>query len=277
MSDDPPRLADPRAVLPEKVQRWCAGEAEREASACRITSRTLRRLRRTVFPMAGERRSQPLQREEEGGESSPRKLARVLSDEAGIVTMAAPSPLMLGLGLGLGRGVGASKPVFTFMQLQELEHQALIYKYMAAGLPVPVHLVLPIWKSVAASSFGHYSYPSLMGYGSLCLDYRNIMEPEPGRCRRTDGKKWRCSRDVVPNQKYCERHMHRGRNRPRKPVEAGAATPITATSTQLSITVPAVGRQLTADANTGISGGSRVSPPGQGLSHARVLRNDAAA
>ncbi|URE25048.1 QLQ [Musa troglodytarum] len=122
---------------------------------------------RTVFPMSGERRSQPLQREEEGGGSTPRKLARVLSDEAGIVTMAAPSPLMLGLGLGLGRGVGASKPVFTFMQLQELEHQALIYKYMAAGLPVPVQLVLPIWKSVAASSFDHYSYPScLMGYGA---------------------------------------------------------------------------------------------------------------
>ncbi|URE25050.1 QLQ [Musa troglodytarum] len=233
---------------------------------------------RTVFPMSGERRSQPLQREEEGGGSTPRKLARVLSDEAGIVTMAAPSPLMLGLGLGLGRGVGASKPVFTFMQLQELEHQALIYKYMAAGLPVPVQLVLPIWKSVAASSFDHYSYPSCCSDGlrSLCLDYRNIMVPVPGRCRRSDGKKWRCSRDVVPNQKYCERHMHRGRNRPRKPVEAGATTSITATSTQLSITVPAVGRQLTADANTGISGGSRVSPPGQRLSHARVLQNDAA-
>lgn len=45
------------------------------------------------------------------------------------------------------------------------------------------------------------------------------MDPEPGRCRRTDGKKWRCSRDVVPGQKYCERHVHRGRNRSRKPVE----------------------------------------------------------
>ena len=37
------------------------------------------------------------------------------------------------------------------------------------------------------------------------------MDPELGRCRRTDGKKWRCSKDVVPDQKYCERHMHRGR------------------------------------------------------------------
>ena len=47
-----------------------------------------------------------------------------------------------------------------------------------------------------------------------------MTDPEPGRCRRTDGKKWRCSKNVVPDQKYCERHMHRGRQRSRKPVEA---------------------------------------------------------
>ncbi|MCD7454085.1 hypothetical protein HAX54_023446 [Datura stramonium] len=46
-----------------------------------------------------------------------------------------------------------------------------------------------------------------------------MMDPEPGRCRRTDGKKWRCKRDLIPGQKYCGQHMHRGR-RSRKPVEA---------------------------------------------------------
>lgn len=46
------------------------------------------------------------------------------------------------------------------------------------------------------------------------------IDPEPGRCRRTDGKKWRCSKDAYPDSKYCERHMHRGRNRSRKPVES---------------------------------------------------------
>lgn len=46
------------------------------------------------------------------------------------------------------------------------------------------------------------------------------MESDPGRCRRTDGKKWRCSRNVVADQKYCERHIHRGRQRSRKLVEA---------------------------------------------------------
>lgn len=58
-----------------------------------------------------------------------------------------------------------------------------------------------------------------MGSGSLySLRYQN-RDPEPGRCKRTDGKKWRCSRDVAPHQKYCERHMHRGRPRSRKHVE----------------------------------------------------------
>ncbi|MCO5595681.1 hypothetical protein L7F22_049726 [Adiantum nelumboides] len=43
--------------------------------------------------------------------------------------------------------------------------------------------------------------------------YLGLADPQPGRCRRTDGKKWRCGRAVVPEQKYCERHMHRGRGR----------------------------------------------------------------
>ena len=47
----------------------------------------------------------------------------------------------------------------------------------------------------------------------------NSNDPEPRRCRRTDGKKWRCSKDAAPDQKYCERHMHRGKPRSRKPVE----------------------------------------------------------
>ncbi|KAJ1280526.1 hypothetical protein BS78_04G239800 [Paspalum vaginatum] len=172
----------------------------------------------------------------------PSKLPRLSCGDtsAGEVTMAASAPLGLGLGLGLGGGGGgeqdaqasvttAAAPApkrssaLTFMQQQELEHQVLIYRYFAAGAPVPVHLVLPIWKSVAASSFGPQRFPSLMGLGSMCFDYRSSMEPEPGRCRRTDGKKWRCSRDVVPGHKYCERHVHRGRGRSRKPVEAASA------------------------------------------------------
>lgn len=47
----------------------------------------------------------------------------------------------------------------------------------------------------------------------------NRMSPDLERCRRTDGKKWRCSKNVVPHQKYCERHVNRGQQRSRKPLE----------------------------------------------------------
>lgn len=54
---------------------------------------------------------------------------------------------------------------------------------------------------------------------SLYDNYKSSMEAEPGRCKRTDGKKWRCSKEVVTSYKYCERHLHRGRSRSRKDVE----------------------------------------------------------
>ncbi|GMH09947.1 hypothetical protein Nepgr_011788 [Nepenthes gracilis] len=76
------------------------------------------------------------------------------------------------------------------------------------------------------------------------------MDPEPGRCRRTDGKKWRCSRDVVAGQKYCERHMHRGRSRSRKPVEFPVPT-ATATSAAATSALADGG----ADAARGVGGG----------------------
>ena len=56
-----------------------------------------------------------------------------------------------------------------------------------------------------------------MGY---CSYFGKKVDPEPGRCRRTDGKKWRCSKDAHLNSKYCERHMNRSRSRSRKPVES---------------------------------------------------------
>ncbi|CAA0829676.1 Growth-regulating factor 4 [Striga hermonthica] len=117
---------------------------------------------------------------------------------------------------------------FSLAQWQELELQALIYRHMTAGASVPQELLHLVRKSLVNSPFyphhhhqyySHYQPPLVQaGYWG-----RGAMDPEPGRCRRTDGKKWRCSRDVVAGHKYCERHMHRGRNRSRKPVEAAAA------------------------------------------------------
>lgn len=54
-------------------------------------------------------------------------------------------------------------------------------------------------------------------------------DPEPTRCRRTDGKKWRCSNKVLLFQKYCERHMHRGRKRSRKLVESSSSYDVAST------------------------------------------------
>ncbi|QCE02901.1 Growth-regulating factor [Vigna unguiculata] len=95
--------------------------------------------------------------------------------------------------------------VITEAQRRELHHQVFIFNHLAYKLPPPHHRV---------------QFPSNMSeYSFLGFDHGNVVDPEPHRCRRTDGKKWRCSKSVVPGQKYCERHMHRGRNRSRKPVE----------------------------------------------------------
>ncbi|XP_006647745.2 growth-regulating factor 4 [Oryza brachyantha] len=114
-----------------------------------------------------------------------------------------------------GRWPAARLPPFTAAQYEELEQQALIYKYLVAGVPVPPDLVLPIRRGLDSLAARFYNHPAL-GYGPY---FGKKLDPEPGRCRRTDGKKWRCSKEAAPDSKYCERHMHRGRNRSRKPVE----------------------------------------------------------
>ncbi|KAK6139906.1 hypothetical protein DH2020_026351 [Rehmannia glutinosa] len=116
---------------------------------------------------------------------------------------------------------------FSLAQWQELELQALIFRHMIAGAAVPSELLHLVKKSLITSSpyyiHQYYSHcqPPLVQSGYWG---KSAMDPEPGRCRRTDGKKWRCSRDVVAGQKYCERHMHRGKNRSRKPVEIPTST-----------------------------------------------------
>ncbi|CAB80439.1 putative protein [Arabidopsis thaliana] len=123
-----------------------------------------------------------------------------------------------------GNFTGVKGP-FTLTQWAELEQQALIYKYITANVPVPSSLLISIKKSF---------YP----YGSLPPSSCGNMDPEPGRCRRTDGKKWRCSRDAVPDQKYCERHINRGRHRSRKPVEVQSGQNQTAAAASKAVTTP---------------------------------------
>ncbi|KAF7153061.1 hypothetical protein RHSIM_Rhsim01G0161800 [Rhododendron simsii] len=101
----------------------------------------------------------------------------------------------------------------------------------------------------------------VIGFSPLGFEYRSIMDPEPGRCRRTDGKKWRCGKDVIPDQKYCERHMHRGRGRSRKLVEASEITsesvPVNlqlATPSPISSSNNSIGKASTTSAISSISG-----------------------
>lgn len=126
---------------------------------------------------------------------------------------------------------------FTGDQLKELQRQAIIYKYMMAALPVPPRLLFPglllpedlspLPPTAASTSSSHHAGmkgSSILSFGFESLD-KGGTDPEPWRCKRTDGKKWRCSKDVTPNQKYCDRHMHRGRARSRKPVELNTPPP----------------------------------------------------
>lgn len=119
---------------------------------------------------------------------------------------------------------------FTASQWQELEHQALVYKYMISGMPIPPDLLFTIKRSLDSSTklILHHQppHPSI-GWNCFQMGFGRKIDPEPGRCRRTDGKKWRCSKEAYPDSKYCERHMHRGRNRSRKPVEVNMSTTTT--------------------------------------------------
>ena len=59
-----------------------------------------------------------------------------------------------------GSAISGYRPPFTPVQWQELEHQALIYKYLVAGVPVPYDLVVPIRRSLEALSASLFNHPT---------------------------------------------------------------------------------------------------------------------
>ncbi|CAN6233239.1 unnamed protein product [Urochloa humidicola] len=141
-----------------------------------------------------------------------------------------------------GGGATAGRYPFTASQWQELEQQALIYKCLASGKPIPSYLMPPLRRILDSAlattpSLAFPPQPSL-GWGCFGMGFsrKPDEDPEPGRCRRTDGKKWRCSKEAYPDSKYCEKHMHRGKNRSRKPVEMSLATPAPPSSNASSAT-----------------------------------------
>ncbi|GAA0145146.1 hypothetical protein LIER_42847 [Lithospermum erythrorhizon] len=138
---------------------------------------------------------------------------------------------------------------FTLSQWRELELQALIFKYMVSGMPIPHDLLHNIRRSFDFSlSSAHILKKSEhTGFNYFQAGFGKKIDPEPGRCRRTDGKKWRCSKEAFQDSKYCERHMHRGRNRSRKPVEhmsTSSTTTLAASNnnTPTAIPISSVGR-----------------------------------
>ncbi|KAG8069492.1 hypothetical protein GUJ93_ZPchr0006g41202 [Zizania palustris] len=153
--------------------------------------------------------------------------------------MLGSSPSAVGMG---GYQRHQESTVFTAAQWAELEQQTLIYKYLMARVPVPGDLLLPLRSHSAAAAiysfanpaaapfYHHHHHPSL----SYNAYYGKKLDLEPWRCRCTDGKKWRCSKEAHPDSKYCERHMHRGRNRSRKPVESRTAAPAAQSQPQRS-------------------------------------------
>ncbi|KAK9949197.1 hypothetical protein M0R45_004731 [Rubus argutus] len=140
---------------------------------------------------------------------------------------------------------------FTPSQWIELEHQALIYKYLNANAPVPSNLLIPLKKALYPYGLSGSS-PNSLAWGSFHLGYSGNADPEPGRCRRTDGKKWRCSRDAVADQKYCERHINRGRHRSRKPVEGQTGHGASGRANSKAVAPP-----VTASMSTSVSGVSQ--------------------
>lgn len=75
-----------------------------------------------------------------------------------------------------------------------------------------------IWE-VYLEIWSDFTLFTAVGGSTLGFDNRTLLETEPNRCRRTDGKKWRCSHEVVPDHKYCGRHIHRGAKRTKVPSE----------------------------------------------------------
>ena len=63
-------------------------------------------------------------------------------------------------GASMATGMMVRSSPFTVSQWQELEHQALIFKYLMAGLPVPPDLVLPIQKSFESMSSRFFHHPT---------------------------------------------------------------------------------------------------------------------
>lgn len=183
-----------------------------------------------------------------------------------------------GGGLTMQGVLSGARGPFTPSQWMELEHQALIYKYINANVPIPSYLLTPIRKALDSAGLSTFTglRPNSFGWGAFHLGFSNSNDPEPGRCRRTDGKKWRCSRDAIADHKYCERHMNRGRHRSRKPVEGQSGHSVSGTTNNklMPTTMPSSSSSASASAAVVPAGGSSSNNSLALSSHHHQLNNN---
>lgn len=83
-------------------------------------------------------------------------------------------------GASLHGAITGARGPFTPSQWMELEHQALIYKYITANVPIPSNLLIPIRKALESAGFSSFSggllRPNTCKYfPSFCL----IQTPAP--------------------------------------------------------------------------------------------------
>lgn len=69
-----------------------------------------------------------------------------------------------------------SGTLFTVAQWQELEHQALIFKYLKAGLPVPPDLLAPIQKSFQLTSPKFFRHPTCKQPHKNCSKFSTLVK-----------------------------------------------------------------------------------------------------
>ena len=67
---------------------------------------------------------------------------------------------------------------FTPAQWIELEHQAMIYKYLTANIPVPANLLIPIRKALSSSGFPGFSIGSYSAHSckSFFLPFLHFLD-----------------------------------------------------------------------------------------------------
>eukprot|EP00958_Prasinococcus_capsulatus_P012496 scaffold1248_cov393-Prasinococcus_capsulatus_cf.AAC.18 len=79
------------------------------------------------------------------------------------------------------------------------------------GMPSPMDAMKAMPMPVPGLSMPHPGAPQRPGIPPHPATFLPIMcgaEVQPQRCRRTDGKRWRCSNDCVRGHNYCEKHLN---------------------------------------------------------------------